>query len=158
VRTGYHEQLAALAAQLGEVCGLAGVAMERATQALLQADLVLAEEVMADHDRIAAMSAAAEDNAFKLLALQAPVAGDLRAIVSSIQIAANVNRMGGLALHVAKVARRRHPEHALPEQVNGYFAEMGRVAVELGNAAQDVLLSVDPQKAARIDHERRRDG
>jgi phosphate transport system protein len=108
---------------------------------------------MADHDRIAAMSAAAEDNAFKLLALQAPVAGDLRAIVSSIQIAANVNRMGGLALHVAKVARRRHPEHALPEQVNGYFAEMGRVAVELGNAAQDVLLSGDPQKAARIDHE-----
>jgi phosphate transport system protein len=158
VRTAYHEQLAALTAQLGEVCGLAGVAMERATQALLQADLVLAEEVMADHDRIAAMSAAAEDNAFKLLALQAPVAGDLRAIVSSIQIAANVNRMGGLALHVAKVARRRHPEHALPEQVNGYFAEMGRVAVELGNAAQDVLLSVDPQKAARIDHERRRDG
>jgi phosphate transport system protein len=153
VRTAYHEQLAALAAQLGEVCGLAGVAMERATQALLQADLVLAEEVMADHDRIAAMSAAAEDNAFKLLALQAPVAGDLRAIVSSIQIAANVNRMGGLALHVAKVARRRHPEHALPEQVNGYFAEMGRVAVELGNAAQDVLLSGDPQKAARIDHE-----
>jgi phosphate transport system protein len=153
VRTAYHEQLAALAAQLGDVCGLAGVAMERATQALLQADLVLAEEVMADHDRIAAMSAAAEDNAFKLLALQAPVAGDLRAIVSSIQIAANVNRMGGLALHVAKVARRRHPEHALPEQVNGYFAEMARVAVELGNAAQDVLLSGDPQKAARIDHE-----
>jgi phosphate transport system protein len=153
VRTAYHEELAALTAQLGEVCGLAGVAMERATQALLQADLVLAEEVMADHDRIAAMSAAAEDNAFKLLALQAPVAGDLRAIVSSIQIAANVNRMGGLALHVAKVARRRHPEHALPEQVNGYFAEMGRVAVELGNAAQDVLLSGDPQKAARIDHE-----
>src|SRR6478735_8323745 len=48
---------------------------------------------------------------------------------------------------------RRHPQHALPEQVNGYFAEMGRVAVELGNSAQEVLLTQDPDKAARIDEE-----
>src|ERR1700758_1186170 len=150
MRTAYHEQLDALTAQLGEMCGLAGVAMERATQALLQADLELAEQVISDHRKITAMSAAAEDRAFKLLALQQPVAGDLRAIVSTIQIAANVERMAGLADHVAKVARRRHPDHVLPEQVNGYFGEMGRVAVELGKAAQDVLLSSDPEKAARI--------
>ena len=58
-----------------------------------------------------------------------------------------------LALHVAKIARRRHPQHALPEQVNGYFAEMGRVAVELGNSTREVLLTHDPDKAARIDEE-----
>lgn len=52
-----------------------------------------------------------------------------------------VDRMGALALHVAKIARRRHPQHALPEQVNGHFTEMSRVAVELGNAAREVLLS-----------------
>ena len=85
--------------------------------------------------------------------LQAPVAGDLRAIVSSIQIVADVERMGALALHVAKIARRRHPQHALPEEVNGYFAEMGRVAVELGNSAQEVLRTLDPQKAAQIREE-----
>jgi hypothetical protein len=61
--------------------------------------------------------------------------------------------MGGLALHLAKVARRRHPRHAVPEEVNGYFAEMGRVAVELGNSAREVLLSQDPREAARIDEE-----
>jgi phosphate transport system protein len=153
MRTAYHEQLSALTAQLGEMCGLAGVAMERATQALLQADLVLAEQVISDHEHIGAMSARAEESAFVLLALQAPVAGDLRAIVSSIQIVADVDRMGALALHVAKIARRRHPQHALPEEVNGYFAEMGRVAVELGNAAQEVLLSRDPEKAARLREE-----
>ena len=130
MRTAYHEQLDALTDQLGEMCGLAGAAMERATQALLQADLVLAEQVITDHEQIATMSARAEESAFVLLALQAPVAGDLRAIVSSIQIVADVDRMGALALHVAKIARRRHPQHALPEEVNGYFAEMGRVAVE----------------------------
>jgi phosphate transport system protein len=153
MRTAYHEQLDALTAQLGEMCGLAGVAMERATQALLQADLVLAEQVITDHEQIASMSAKAEESAFVLLALQAPVAGDLRAIVGSIQIVADVDRMGALALHVAKIARRRHPQHALPEEVNGYFAEMGRVAVELGNSAQEVLITRDPEKAARIREE-----
>lgn len=54
--------------------------------------------------------------------------------------------MGALALHVAKIARRRHPQHALPEEVNGYFAEMGRVAVELGHSAQEVLLTRDPER------------
>src|ERR1700759_1300063 len=150
MRTAYHEQLDALTEQLGEMCGLAGAAMERATQALLQADLVLAEQVITDHEQIAAMSAKAEESAFVLLALQAPVAGDLRAIVSSIQIVADVDRMGALALHVAKIARRRHPQHVLPEEGNGYFAEMGRVAVDLGSSAQEVLVTRDPEKAARI--------
>jgi phosphate transport system protein len=151
VRTTFHQQLAALATQLGEVCGRAGAAMEHATRALLRADVVLAEQVMTDYERIAAMSAHAADDAFVLLALQQPVAGDLRAIVSAIQIAADVDRMGALAMHVAKIVRRRHPEHALPEQVTGYFAEMGRIAVELSTAAQEVLTSHDPDKAGQID-------
>jgi phosphate transport system protein len=153
VRTAFHEQLAALTAHLAEICGLAGVAMQGATQALLQADLLLAEQVIGDHQRIVKMSAETEERAFILLALQAPVAGDLRAVVGSLQSAADVERMGALALHVARIARRRHPSHALPEEVNGYFAEMGRVAVEMGNNVRDVLLSGDPKKAARLDEE-----
>jgi phosphate transport system protein len=153
MRTAYHEQLNALSDQLGEMCGLAGVAMERATQALLQADLALAEQVITDHEQITLASGGAEEGAFVLLALQAPVAGDLRAIVSAIQIVADIDRMGALALHVAKIARRRHPQHALPEEVNGYFAEMGRVAVELGQSAQEALRTRDPQKAAQIREE-----
>jgi phosphate transport system protein len=150
VRTAYHEQLAALTGQLAQTCGLTGAAMERATQALLHADVVLAEQVITDHDGIAAMSAEAEESAFVLLALQAPVASELRAIISSIQIAADVERMGGLALHVARIVRRRHPEHVLPEEVNWDFAEMGRIAVELADAAQEVLATRDPERAARI--------
>jgi len=153
MRTAYQEQLSSLTVQLGEMCGLAGVAMERATQSLLQADLALAEQVISDHDRITEISTRAEEAAFLLLALQGPVAGDLRTIVSGIQIVADIDRMGALALHVAKIARRRHPQHALPEEVNGYFAEMGRVAVELSRSAQEVLETLDPDKAARIREE-----
>ncbi|MDH6198828.1 phosphate transport system protein [Mycobacterium frederiksbergense] len=153
MRTQYFEQLRSLTDQLGAMCELAGTAMERATQALLQADLALAEQVISDHDQMTTLSAQAEESAFVLLALQAPVAGDLRSVVGSIQIVADVDRMGALALHVAKIARRRHPQHALPEEVNGYFAEMGRVAVELGHAAREVLITRDPEKAARIQEE-----
>ena len=153
MRTAYHEQLDALTHQLAEMCRMAGIAMERATQALLQADLALAEQVIGDHENIIAASARAEEAAFVLLALQAPVAGDLRAIVGSIQIVADVERMGALALHVAKIARRRHPRHALPEEVNGYFAEMGRIAVDLGNSAREVLISRDPDQARLIREE-----
>lgn len=150
MRTAYGAQLDALTQQLAEMCRMAGVAMERATQALLQADLLLAEQVIGDHEKILSSSARAEEAGFVLLALQAPVARDLRAIVSSIQIVADVERMGALALHVAKIARRRHPQHALPEQVNGYFAEMGRIAVDLGSSARQVIVTHDPDRARCI--------
>ena len=150
MRTAYHDQLEDLTNQLGAMCELAGAAMERATQALLQADLVLAEQVISDQDVLGEHSARTEEAAFVLLALQAPVARDLRSVVSAIQMVADIDRMGALAVHVAKIARRRHPVHALPEEVNGYFSEMGRVAVELGRTAQEVLLTGDIDKAARI--------
>ena len=154
MRTAYHAELARLTEHLGEMCGLAGVAMEHATEALLEADLILAEQVLGDHDKIAAMSTAAEENAFALLApLQAPVANDLRAIVNALRVIVDIDRMGALALHVAEITRWRHPQHALPEEVKGYFAEMGRIAIKLGNGAQEVLLTHDPLRAARIRRE-----
>jgi phosphate transport system protein len=153
MRTAYQEQLSELSAHLGQMCGLAGVAMERATQALLQADLVLAEEVFTDYEQIARLGALVEECSFSLLALQKPVGADLRATVSAIQMVADIDRMGSLAMHVARTARRRHPRRTLPDEVTRYFAEMGRVAVELGNRAQEVLLTGDPREAARIREE-----
>ena len=129
MRTAYHEHLSALTNQLAQMCGLAGAAMGRATQALLQADLALADDVINDHEQIVAMSSRAEASAISLLALQQPVAGELRSIVGALQIAADVDRMGALAIHVAKITRRRHPQHVLPAEVNDCFSEMGRVGM-----------------------------
>ena len=126
------------------------LAMDGATQALLQADLAMAEQLISDHDELVRMQTRAGEAAFALLALQAPVAGDLRLVFGSFQNVAHAERMGALALHVAKIARRRHPNPALPEEVKGYFAEMGRIAVDLGNSAKDVVLSRDPKQAAQI--------
>lgn len=153
MRTIYHEQLEALATQLGEMCGLAGEAMKRATQALLEADLDAAEQVIRDHKRIVVMRTQVEKEAFALLALQQPVAGDLRAIFSAIQIIADTERMGALAVHVAKIARKEHPKQVLPDDVREYFAEMGKLAIALGDSAKQVLMSRDPRHAAQL-HER----
>jgi phosphate transport system protein len=146
----FHEQLSALRTQLGDSCGLAATAMEHATYALLCADLTVAEQVIADHEHIVEMSRRAEASVVKLLALQQPVASDLRAIVGSLHIAADIERMGALAVHVANIARLRHPERAVPEEVRASFAEMGQRAVKLARTAQEVLLSRDPDKAARL--------
>jgi phosphate transport system protein len=153
VRTAYQDQLSALTTDIANMCGVVGVGMKRATQALLQADLVLAEEVITDLDNLVLMSVQAEEAGFMLLTRDSPLAGDLRGVVAAIRNVADVDRMSRLAMHVAKLARRRHPQHALPEEVNGYFAEMGRVAVELGDAAQEALLSGDPERAARMQEE-----
>ena len=150
MRTLFQTRLASLTETLSQMCGLAGLAMEQATLALLEADLSLAENVIAEHEHLAQMQTAAEEAAFVLLALQAPVAADLRIVVGSMQNVADAERMGGLARHVAEIVRRRHPDRTLPAEVNDCFAEMGRIAVDLGNSAKDVVLSRDPERAAQI--------
>jgi len=150
MRTAYHKQLIDLTTQLGEMCGVAGVAMKRATQALLEADIVAAEAVIRDHERIVAMRAQVEKQALTLLALQQPVAGELREIFSAIQIIADTERMGALAVHVAKIAQREYPKHVLPEEVRECFADMGEVAITLADSAKQVLVTRDPRKAAQL--------
>ncbi|OBF42196.1 phosphate transport system regulatory protein PhoU [Mycobacterium sp. ACS1612] len=150
MRTMYYEELSALCSRVADMCGLAADAMERATQALLGADLSVAEQVMADHEHIVALSRQTEASALKLLALQQPVAGDLRSILTAIHVGADTERMGALAVHVAGISRLRHPECALPDEVRGSFAEMGSRAVNLARTAKEVLQSRDPAVAASL--------
>jgi phosphate transport system protein len=147
MRGAYQENLATLAEELADMSLMAGEAMKKATTALLEGDLDLAEEVISEDSKIDSMRAAAEERAFGLLALQAPVAGDLRSVISAIHSAGDIERMGDLALHVAKAARRRHPSKVLPDEVAPYFGEMGRVALDLAQDARQVLLTRDVELA-----------
>ncbi|GAB2996337.1 phosphate signaling complex protein PhoU [Saccharothrix stipae] len=151
MREAYHDQLGQLADQLADMCGMAGDAMERATASLLQADLALAEQVIGDDSKIDDVRADIEEQAYALLALQAPVATDLRIVLAVIHAAESVERMGDLALHVAKAARRRHPNPVLPDTVRPYFAEMGRIAVELAREATDIIRTQDVARARSLE-------
>ncbi len=150
MRAAYHEKLSEVSDQLAELCGMAGEAMQRATAALLQADLAAADQVIRDHQQIATVLARTDESTVTLLALQQPVAGELRGIVSWLHVIADVDRMGALAVHVAKMVKRRHPDHVLPTEVDGCFSEMGAIAVALANSAGEVLSTRDPEKAARL--------
>src|SRR5918998_3053838 len=151
MRDVYQEQLDDLAGALAGMCTQVADAMRKATRSLLEVDLQLAEEVISEDIRIDELRASAEERAFALLALQAPVATDLRTVISAIHGAGDIERMGDLALHVAQAARRRHPQPVLPSEVAPYFAEMGRIAAALARKAADVIRTRDVEQAATLE-------
>ncbi|ANN14531.1 phosphate signaling complex protein PhoU [Amycolatopsis orientalis] len=151
MREAYHVELEQLAENLASMSLQVADAMERATRALLEVDLGLAEQVITDDAKVDDARAECEEQAYALLALQAPVATDLRTVLAAIHAAESLERMGDLALHVAKAARRRHPEPVLPEAVRGDFAKMGEVAVKLARQAEQVIKSKDVEAARTIE-------
>ena len=153
MREAYHVELEQLADHLAAMSVQVADAMERATRALLEADLSLAEQVISDDTKVDDARAQCEEQAYALLALQAPVATDLRTVLAAIHAAESLERMGDLALHVAKAARRRHPEPVLPDSVRPYFAEMGEVAVRLARQVEQVIHSKDVEAAKTIESE-----
>ncbi|HEV3361174.1 MAG TPA: phosphate signaling complex protein PhoU [Pseudonocardiaceae bacterium] len=143
MREAYHDRLGELADHLADMCAMVAEAMDRATKALLDADLALAEQVIGDDLKVDAARSSYEEEAYSLLALQAPVATDLRTVLAVIHAAESLERMGDLALHVAKTARRRHPNPVLPEEVRPYFTQMGKVAVDLARKTEQVIRTQD---------------
>lgn len=149
VRTVFHQQLDDLRAGIAGLCERTGATMSDATAALLQPNLQLAEEVIDRYGDINHECSRLEAEAFTLLARQAPVAGDLRAVVSALKDVADMQRMGALATHIARIARRRHPHVAVPVDVVAHFSEMGRIAVRITEDTKHVVLCGDPEQAAR---------
>ena len=147
MRTEFHAELDRLTAELGEMCATAAILIDSATVALVHADLPSAERVAAELAHLDMLDARARDRAFSLLALQAPVARDLRTVVSAIQIAADADRMGGLSANIAKIARRHHPESAVPDPAGEYFVQMGRIATELAEGVQIAVMTGDIERA-----------
>lgn len=151
MREAYRVELDELAGELAGMCSMVATAMELATRSLLEADLGLAEQVIGDDAKVDDARSSCEEHAYALLALQAPVATDLRTVLAAIHAAESLERMGDLALHVAKAARRRHPQPVVPDQVAPYFQEMGRVAVELARQAEQVILSRNIEQAHALE-------
>ncbi|RZQ65328.1 phosphate signaling complex protein PhoU [Amycolatopsis suaedae] len=151
MREAYHVELEQLADRLAAMSVQVADAMEQATKALLEADLGLAEQVISNDAKVDDARADCEEKAYALLALQAPVATDLRTVLAAIHAAESLERMGDLALHVAKAARRRHPEAVLPEAVRAYFAEMGTVAVRLARKTEQIIKTKDVEAARELE-------
>ncbi len=153
MRDAFHEDLERTSEQLVEMTRLAGSAMARATTALLDADIALAESVIAADEEIDRLQRTLDDSALDLLARQQPVATDLRIIVTGMRMSADLERMGDLARHVAKVARRRYPDSAVPPVLRSTILEMGQIAERIVSKAGSVIASKDLNSAVELEQD-----
>jgi phosphate transport system protein len=135
VRTKFVEELEALTGELGQMSRIAHEAVELATAAVTRADLAIAYEVFACDEQLKARHASCQQRALLLLALQAPVARDLRHVVTGSQIADNLWHMGSLAGQIAHYVYRHHPNPVVPDETVGLLVAMGQRCMALIDSA-----------------------
>ena len=151
MRDIFHEELESITADHLKMTTLVRDAIEFATKALLNTDLQLAEKVITDDLEIDRIQHALDERTINIMARQQPVASDLRRLVSSLRISADLERMGDLANHIAKLARMRYPNKAVPAELVDLISEMGTAACRIVEKMAVVLEFHDTNRALEID-------
>jgi phosphate transport system protein len=153
MREVFQQELREVQDRLVEIADLVAESIEKATRAFNESDVSLAEEVIADDDRIDQNTVAIDELAITILARQQPVARDLRIVVSALRISASLERMGDMSTHIAQLARYRFPDKVVPKSLRPIFAEMGRLDVEIARKLVELLRSEDVPLAEEIRNE-----
>lgn len=153
MRDAYHDQLDSIVDDLVAMTGAVRDAVREATEALLSAKAESAEAVISGDKAIDHTRDMLEDRALQLLATQQPVAGDLRILVGALRMVADLERMGDLAVHIAKVARMRMPDIAVPEALRPTIARMAEVAERMVGSASSIIAERDVEAALELEDE-----
>lgn len=136
---------------LAEMARLTAQALSQATEALLQTDLRLAETVIAGDRAIDALYRQLDVQAPDALARHQTLARDLRALVTSLRMGADLERMGDLARHIATVARMRFPDCAVPDELRETFGQMGAIGADLARRVARIVETKDAGTADTLD-------
>jgi phosphate transport system protein len=139
VRQQFHHRLDGLISHLAGMCGAAVGQLLAATDALQHADLATAKQVVVADRGLDEARARCEHEAQLLVAVQSPVAADLRTVFAVVYSADRIERMGDLARHVAEAVCRAHPRPAVPAAVMPVFTELGRATVDMGRQLAAML-------------------
>jgi phosphate transport system protein len=150
MRDAFHDQLESVFVDLAAICGQVETAVTLATQALLSGDAEIAEKVISADVEIDRARERVEESAFTLLSLQQPVAGDLRVVVAALRMVTELERMGDLSVHVAKIARLRTPFIAVPDEVRPTVERMAEVAEEMVEKVSRIITARDVQAAIAL--------
>jgi len=151
MRDAYYEQLDAVIDEVVTMTHEVGDAVSYATRSLLEADAELAERVISHDEYIDSERNRIEELSFELLALQQPVAGDLRMLVAGLRMVSDLERMGDLSVHVAKVARLRVPDVAIPDDMLPTIKRMAEVAEEMVRKVETVIADRDVDAALELE-------
>ena len=150
LRKSFHHELEEVRAELVYLAAFVTESIPRATDILLTGDLEGADLIIGGDDEVDARSLDLEDRCVQILALQAPVAGDLRQIIAALKMIAEVERSADLVCNICKAARRIYG-HALDPDLRGIITRMGEQAQQLYIAAIESFVENDAAKAAAID-------
>jgi phosphate transport system protein len=140
MRDAFQTDLDALREQLSDMAGLAARAMRAATTAVLTSDGELAAQVIAADVELDAARDRCDETVQRLLALQAPVAGDLRLVLTAVYCSDKIERMGDLAAHIADTARIRYPACAVPRELTTTFTELGTIAAGMADRLVELIV------------------
>jgi phosphate transport system protein len=150
MREDYQLQLESINSDLVLMTELVGKAMAKATDSLLTDDLQLAEQVITGDELINSINYSIEERSLQMVALQAPVATDLRILMSAIRMGSSLERMGDLASHIAKQVRLRYPNPSVPEELRETFRQMGAAATKIVDETGRVIATRDADLAEKI--------
>ena len=139
MREAYETQLAQIDIALVAMADLVGTAIRGATDALLADDLSMAEIVIAGDAEINKLNADVEEISLLIAALQAPMATDLRLVMGAIRISGSLERMGDLAVHIAKQVRLRYPSPSIPAELRDTFKRMGQAASKIVEQTGEII-------------------
>ena len=151
LRAAFQDELDGVTNSLVELSNLVTAAIEQATHSLLTANLDEAQVVIDADDKIDVMQHELDGRIIDIIARQQPVASDLRALVTALRMAADLERMGDMAHHIAKIARLRHPGGAIPSELLLTVEEMGKVAATISRKTGEVISSRDIEKAVELE-------
>jgi len=151
LRSAFQDELDGVTQSLLDLSSLVSSAITQATHALLTADLSEAEAVIAADDRVDEIQHELDARIIDIIARQQPVASDLRALVTALRMSADLERMGDLAHHIAKVTRLRHPGAAVPSELLLTIEEMGKVARLISDKVGGIINSKDIDKALEVE-------
>jgi phosphate transport system protein len=150
MREAFQEQLDSVFDDLAAMARDVRGAVTLATESLLKGDAAIAEQVISGDARIDAARERVEDTSFSLLSLQQPVAGDLRTVVAALRMVADLERMGDLSVHIAKIARLRVPSVAVPDEARPLVERMAEVAEVMVGKAAEIIAERDVEAARAL--------
>lgn len=150
LRRGFHTDLAEAKNELVRLAAQVTETIPRATAVLLDGDLEGADYLIRADEAINTRTLELEEHCYRILALQAPVAADLRQVVALLRMAAEVERSADLLCNICKAARRIYG-HDLDPKLRGIISRMGEQAEQLYEAAIASFVENDAAKAAALD-------
>jgi phosphate transport system protein len=150
IRKTFHRDLESVRHDLAQLAAMTTEMVTRATDALLDADLLMAQAIIDHDDDLDVLSADIEQHCFRLLALQNPMAADLRVLSASMRINADLERSADLAVNIVKGARRIYG-HEIPPRLRGIVTQMSEQAVRMIRIAMDAYAESDGPLGAALD-------